>query len=162
MDKSGRYHVLCAVRGRPESRETVSRAIDLALEHKARLTFVHVVNADFLSPATPTRSPLRIVYQQLQHIAEFAMLILVDRANRRGVEQVKYILRTGNIGKQLNQAINEIHPDALVIGKPPQGSKESVFKPEEFDALINEIKNLSNLDIFIVDTEDFELQKENT
>jgi RNase H-fold protein (predicted Holliday junction resolvase) len=90
------------------------------------------------------------------------MLILVDRANRRGVEQVKYILRTGNIGKQLNQAINEIHPDALVIGKPPQGSKESVFKPEEFDALINEIKNLSNLDIFIVDTEDFELQKENT
>jgi nucleotide-binding universal stress UspA family protein len=162
MDKSGRYHVLCAVRGRPESRETVTRAIDLALEHEARLTFVHIIDAEFLGPATPTMSPLKMVYQQLHNMGEFAMLILVDRAKRRGVEQVKYILRTGNIRKQLNQAINEIHPDALVIGKPPQRSKESVFKSEEFDALINEIKKLSNLEIFIVNTEDFELRKENT
>ena len=160
MDKSGRYHVLCAVRGRPESRETVSRAIDLALEHKARLTFVHVVNADFLSPATPMRSPLRIVYQQLQHIAEFTMLILVDRANRRGVEKVNHILRTGDIRKQLNQAIDEIHPDAFVIGKP-SSSAESEFNPGEFEALIDEIKQRSGLEIFIVNTEDFEPQAEN-
>jgi nucleotide-binding universal stress UspA family protein len=162
MDQSGRYHVLCAVRGRPESRETVSRAIDLALEHKARLTFVHVMNAEFLGPATPTMSPLKMVYQQLRNMGEFAMLILVDRANRRGVEKVNYILRTGDISKQLIQAVGEIHPDALVIGRPPPHAKESIFKPEEFDALIDEIKNQPNLEIFIVETEDFEPQAENT
>lgn len=162
MDKSGRYHVLCAVRGRPESRETVTRAIDLALEHKARLTFVHVMNAEFLGAATPTMSPLKMVYQQLHNMGEFAMLILVDRAKRRGVEKVNHILRIGDISKQLNQVIGEIHPDALVIGKPPPRSKESVFKPEEFDALIDEIKKRSDLEIYIVNTEDFEPQVEDT
>lgn len=158
MDKSGRYHVLCAVLGRPESRETVTRAIDIALEHKARLTFVHVSDAEFLGPATPTMSPLRMVYQQLQNMGEFALLILVDRANRRGVERADHILRTGNIQKQLLQVIDEIQPDAFVLGKPLQDIKESAFTPEEFKTFIEAIHQRSGLEIVIVDTEDLEPQ----
>jgi hypothetical protein len=41
-------HIVCAVRGRPESRTTVTRAVDLALEHQAHLTFLHMIDAEFL------------------------------------------------------------------------------------------------------------------
>ena len=42
-------HIVCAVRGSPQSRATVTRAIDLALEHDARLTFFYAVDAEFLA-----------------------------------------------------------------------------------------------------------------
>jgi hypothetical protein len=45
-------HTLCAVRGGQESRNTVVHAINLALEHDARLTFFHVLDAEFLGAAT--------------------------------------------------------------------------------------------------------------
>ena len=47
-------HILCAVRGGQESRNTVVRAIDLALEYDARLTFFHILDAEFLGAASLT------------------------------------------------------------------------------------------------------------
>ena len=44
-------HIVCAVRGSPQSRATVTHAIDLALETNARLTFFYAVDAEFLAQA---------------------------------------------------------------------------------------------------------------
>ncbi len=96
-------HVACAVRGGPESRATVTRAIDLALEHGAKLTFVHVMDADFLGYATI--GPLSVVYQELREMGNFMMLILQDRAIRRGVQDVGYVLMEGNIRKRLRDFV---------------------------------------------------------
>ena len=38
-------HIICAVRGGPEGRATVTHAIELALEAGARLTFFRVMDA---------------------------------------------------------------------------------------------------------------------
>ena len=48
MSEETPKHIICAVRGGPESRETVTQAINLALEYEARLTFLHVLDAEFL------------------------------------------------------------------------------------------------------------------
>ena len=45
-------YILCAVRGGQESRRTVTRAIDLAVEHNARLNFFHILDAEFLGTAS--------------------------------------------------------------------------------------------------------------
>jgi len=45
-------HIVCAVRGSPQSRATVTRAIDLAREHDARLTFFYAVDVEFLARTT--------------------------------------------------------------------------------------------------------------
>ena len=42
-------HILCAVRSKPGGENTVIRAIDLAREHRARLTFFKVIDDRFLS-----------------------------------------------------------------------------------------------------------------
>lgn len=111
-------HILCAVRGVPQSRATVTKAINLANEYQARLTFVHVNNADFLITAGPMMASLSKVKKQIHSLGEFTMLVLCDRANRRGVENVDYILRDGRILPQIRETISELNPDILVIGRP--------------------------------------------
>jgi len=93
-------HIICAVRGQPNGIETVTRAIDLALEHNAKLTFCLIVNAEFLGKASPTFTSLSAAYRQLEDMGKFSMLILCDRAQRRGV--MKWIISFAKVISQSN------------------------------------------------------------
>jgi nucleotide-binding universal stress UspA family protein len=136
-------HIICAVRGGPESRDTVTRAIDLALESGARLTFFHVMDAEFLEHATV--GPLSVVYHELVEMGTFAMLILCDRAQRRGVAQVDYIVREGNIRKQLHQFAVETCAEVMVVGRPTRSPGRNVFKSDEFETFVAELKREGSL-----------------
>ena len=142
-------HILCAVLGKPTSRTTVTKAIDLALEHNSRLTFAHVMNAEFLASATPAMTPLRAVYNQLRELGEFSMLILCDRAQRRGVENVDYIIREGQVLPQLRLVISEMQPDLFVLGKPlGQDTVTPSLTVDEIEGFVADIK--ANLDVQVV------------
>jgi nucleotide-binding universal stress UspA family protein len=134
--------IVCAVRGSSQSRATVTRAIDLALETGARLTFFYVADAEFQAHAA-IGSPLSVVYQELVQMAEFAMLILVDRAQRRGVEQVDYLIREGNVRKQLLRLAAETHADMLVMGWPLRGAGRPTFRPRDFEAFVAELEQVA-------------------
>jgi nucleotide-binding universal stress UspA family protein len=145
-------HIICAVRGGPESRETVTRAIDLSLEHDARLTFLHVLDAEFLEYATI--GPLSVVYRELNEMGTFTMLILADRAQRRGVEQVDYALPEGNIRAELIRYVNETMAEMMVMGRPTRSPGRNVFKIAEFDDFVAELEREGNLSIVKVPPED--------
>jgi len=142
--------VICAVRGTPESRQTVTRAIDLAVDHHARLTFFLVLDAEFLGKSMPSFRPVQIVYEQLEQMAEFSMLILCDRARRRGVERVNYIIRRGNIPKQMRKMAIETGADVMVIGRPIRRRGRRVFEPEEFDRFIYELEEQGQIKVITV------------
>jgi nucleotide-binding universal stress UspA family protein len=141
-------HIICAVRGGPESRETVTHSIDLALESNARLTFFHVIDAEFLEHATV--APLSVVYDELIEMSRFALLILCDRAQRRGVMQVDFIIREGNICKQLRQFAVETHAEVMVMGQPTRSPGRNVFRNPEFEAFVAELEQDGNLSIIKV------------
>jgi nucleotide-binding universal stress UspA family protein len=145
-------HIVCAVRGRLESRATVTRAVDLALEYHARLTFLHVIDAEFLDYATV--APLSVVYKELVEMARFAMLILCDRAQRRGVSEVNYLVLEGNIRKQLRQFAIDTHADLMIMGTPSSGPGKNAFKPEELIQFIREMEHEGNLRIIQVTAAD--------
>ncbi|GAB4535746.1 MAG: hypothetical protein Kow0063_20340 [Anaerolineae bacterium] len=138
-------HIICAVRGGPESRDTISRAIDLAVESGARLTFFHVMDAEFLGYATV--GPLSVVYHELVEMGTFAMLILCDRAQRRGVAHVDYIVREGNIHKQLCQFALETRAEMMVMGRPTRSPGRNVFKVDEFQEFVADLERQGNLRI---------------
>lgn len=140
--------ILCAVRGGRESRQTVTRAIDLALEARARLTFFHVMDAEFLEHATI--GPLSVVYNELREMGEFAMLILCDRAQRRGVENVDYIVREGNIRKQLKQIAIETRAEIMVIGRPTRSPGRNVFRSDDIEDFSAELAEIGNLRTILV------------
>jgi nucleotide-binding universal stress UspA family protein len=146
--------IICAVRGVPKSRETATRAIDLALEYKARLTFVHVTDLEFLGSATPMMTPVRSVQRQVQDLSEFTMMVLCDRAQRRGVQEVDYIVRMGQIYQQLRQILNETQPDILVIGRPIGNSVDSaVLIPEELTSFLDDVEQNLKIQVVIVNIE---------
>jgi nucleotide-binding universal stress UspA family protein len=142
-------HIICAVRGGPESRETVTRAIDLALESGARLTFFRVLDAEFLNHATI--GPLSVVYRELREMGQFAMLILCDRAQRRGVGKVDSIVREGNVQKQLREFAIETHAEVMVMGRPTRSPGSNTFKPAEFDAFVAALEEDTDLKIEVVE-----------
>jgi nucleotide-binding universal stress UspA family protein len=140
MNSGSVKHLICAVRGQPESRKTVTRAIDIALEHDARLTFCLVIDAKFIGQSAPTLTSLQAAYRQLEDLGEFSMLILCDRAQRRGVKQVDYLIRKGNIPKQLRLLAHEVDAELMVLGRPKHGVGQSVFTPAEFDSFVESLE----------------------
>jgi nucleotide-binding universal stress UspA family protein len=144
MDRK-QEHIICAVRGGPESRNTVTRAIELALESGARLTFFHVLDAEFLGHATI--GPLSVVYRELTEMGKFTMLILGDRAQRRGVTQVDYIVREGNVRKQLRQFAVETHANVMVMGRPTRSPGRNLFNAAEFEAFVAELEREGKLHV---------------
>jgi nucleotide-binding universal stress UspA family protein len=148
MNGSQPEYIVCAVRGGPESRATVTRAIDLALEHDARLTFFHVLDAEFLNHATI--GPLSVVYKELIEMGTFTMLILCDRARIRGVKEVDYIVREGNIRKQLESFVTETHAQVMVMGKPTRSPGDNAFKLKEMDEFVSGLEAMGDIHIIQV------------
>jgi nucleotide-binding universal stress UspA family protein len=140
--------IICAVRGGPESRETVTKAIDMALETGARLTFLHVMDAEFLEHATI--GTLSVVYRELEEMGKFAMLILCDRATRRGVETVDYIIREGNIQKQILQFAKETNAEIMVVGRPIRSPGSNAFREEEIDEFAVDLAKMGDIQILLV------------
>jgi nucleotide-binding universal stress UspA family protein len=151
MTRGNPQHIICAVRGGPESRETVTQAINLALQYGARLTFLHVLDAQFLEYATI--GPLSVVYNELLEMGKFSMLIISDRAQRRGVEQVDYVLPEGNIRDGLIRFANETKAEMLVMGRPTRSPGRNVFKLAEFDNFVARLEQETEMTIITVPAE---------
>ncbi len=140
-------HIICAVRGQPESRGTVTTAIELALEHNARLTFLLVLNFEFLSKAAPTLSPIKIAYRQLDELGEFSLQLLCDWATNKGVKSTDYIIRKGNIPEQLRLSAIETDADVMVLGRPIRSPGRNIFTPAQFDKFVADLEQDANLQI---------------
>jgi nucleotide-binding universal stress UspA family protein len=145
-------HILCAVRGVPKSRDTVTKAIELALAHNARLTFMHVTDAEFMTAVRPSMTSLRTVYQQLHNLGEFTLMVLCDRAQRYGVNDTDFLIREGKLIPQLKQVLSEMRPDLLVIGKPVnKTSSPRAIESDELEQFTQEVE--TNLNIPVVSVE---------
>ena len=140
------------VRGTPESRATVTKAVDLALEFGARLTFLHIVDAEFLQHATV--GPLSVVYHELKEMSTFTMMILCERAQRRGVEQVDFIIKEGNVRKQLMKTAIESKVDFLIIGEPSGRRRRNEFSGKEFSGFVADLEQETGLKIILVKPEE--------
>ncbi len=138
-------HIICAVRGGAESRDTVTQAIELALANDARLTFLHVMDAEFLQYATV--GPLSVVYNELVEMGNFAMMILHDRAQRRGVTEVDYVVREGAIRKQLLQFAMATHAEVLVMGYPTRSPGGNVFDAAEIEDFMAQLEQVAHIQV---------------
>ena len=138
-------HIVCAVRSRPGGEKTVKRAIDLALETGADLTFFQAVDAEFIRNVIDGRASLKTVLKELEGMAEFTMTILCNQAELRGVERVKCLIRRGDVREQLLQLVAELDPDILVIGRPYPSPGPDRFRAEELNHFVAELEEKGNL-----------------
>jgi len=143
-------HIVCAVRSRPGGEKTVKRAIDLALETGARLTFFQAVDAEFVRNVMDKRASLKAIYQELEGMAEFTMAILGNQARLRGVEAVDHIVRRGDVREQLIELVAEVDPDMLVMGRPYPSPGPDRFREEELNHFVAELEEKGKLRVVTV------------
>jgi nucleotide-binding universal stress UspA family protein len=129
-------HILCAVRSRPGAEETVQRAINLALESGAKLTFCQIVDTDFVDRFSLRGSSRKAAYQEITEMAEFALMMIRDQAKREGVSDVDTVIRTGGVRRTLHQLVDELGIDMLVLGRPKKMATQDVFNQKRLDAFV--------------------------
>ena len=142
-------HIICAVRSRPGGEETVHRAIQMALDNDARLTFVQVVNAEFLVDVMDKRASLKAVYRQLSEMAEFTMTLLCEQAQLRGVEDVRCEVRGGNVRRQLLQFVSEQDADVLVMGRPKPSPGRDQFDESGLQEFVDRLQRAGTLRVVL-------------
>jgi nucleotide-binding universal stress UspA family protein len=119
-----RPHVVCAARGGKRSRPAVNRAIRLAKERHADLTFLFVVDTEFISHALV--GPLSVVREQLRDMGEFIMATHQSRASEAGVD-ADYAVREGDVREQIRTYLAENDVDVIVMGRPIEETEAAVF-----------------------------------
>ncbi len=68
------------------------------------------------------------------------MMILRDRAQRRGVTDVDYVVQEGDIRKQLLQFAIATQAKVLVMGRPTRSPGRNVFEAGELNDFMAELE----------------------
>lgn len=134
--------ILCAVRSRPGSEETVERAIALALETEATLIFCQIVDIGFINRFSTRGSARKVAHRELTDMAEFALSIIQDNAEQAGVKDVETIVRSGNVRPQLLELAQETDADLIVLGRSKSTTKRDVFDQSGLNEFAAELEAL--------------------
>jgi nucleotide-binding universal stress UspA family protein len=119
--------IVCAIRGGPASQATINRSITLAEEIGLPLYFLYVVNLDFMSHTSSTRT--HTISEEMQQMGEFILLQAQATASERGIS-AEGVVRHGNVRSEIVTLCHELDAGYLVLGRPRAEKEESVFTLE--------------------------------
>ncbi len=139
--------IVCAVRGGERSKPTVDASIALAHDSAARLVFVYVIDAEFLSHATVGRHS--ITMPQLEAMAEFILLTMQVRAEEQGVS-AEYAIREGQVQEQIRAYVLEERPDILVMGKPAHQEGGDLFTHPVQNAFVQSLEEEAGVEVILL------------
>jgi nucleotide-binding universal stress UspA family protein len=143
--------IVCAVRGGPDSRPTIDKAITLAKESGLGLNFLYIVNIDFLDYTN--RSRVQTISQEMQQMGEFILLSAQAAARAKGVE-AQGVVRHGNVTHEISNLCHEIKADFLVIGRPKFHLEDSLFTKELLAEFIERIEEQTGAKVVIPETDE--------
>jgi nucleotide-binding universal stress UspA family protein len=138
--------IVCAIRGGPASEATVNLAIDLAKETGLPLSFLYVVNLDFLSRTSSSR--VRTISEEMSQMGESILLTAQDQAQGRGMVTQKYV-RHGNVGQEIVQLCRDLEADYLVLGRPETDEMDNVFTQESLRRFIRSLESQTGAQVVL-------------
>jgi nucleotide-binding universal stress UspA family protein len=142
--------IVCAVRGGPHSKGTISESIGLAQQTGLPLYFLYVVNLDFLSHTTSSR--VHTISEQMHQMGEFILLTAQDRAAAQGIT-AEGVVRHGNVGEEIIDLCRELRADYLVLGQPQVQTEDSVFTQELLKGFIERTEEQTGAKVVLPDEE---------
>jgi len=137
--------ILCATRGGEASYNTQDAAIDLALELGVEILFFFVVDVDFLSK-TERAVRLEVVTKEMDHMAEFILMMAIERARKRDLKS-GLLIRHGNFREELIEVAKDPEVIGVVLGKP--AGEESLFSMEGLENMAAEIEEETDTKTYI-------------
>ena len=126
--------IVCAVRGGPESQPTIKKSIALSLDEKLPLYFIYIVNLDFLSHTSGSRT--QVLSEEMREMGEFILYLAEENAKKQGVNATGVVLK-GSVREEIAKYCHKIQADFLVMGKPKILKESSHFTEESFKNFIS-------------------------
>lgn len=138
--------IVCAIRGGPMSQSTIDRSIQLAKETGQTITFIYVVNLDFMTHSSSSRT--EHISSELQEMGEFILLDAQDQAQKQGVK-AQGIIRDGNVVDQIVAYCKEAQPDYIVLGQPETSRENNLLSGDRMQLVIQRIKEVADVEIIV-------------
>jgi hypothetical protein len=138
--------ILCPTRGGEASRKTQDAVIAMAKETGASVLFLFIVDVEFLK-LTARGVRADVVATELEHMGEFILALVAERAAAEGVE-ADTCVRHGSLIEALESAAREEGVDAIAFGRP--AGAESSFSLADLERLAAKIEEDTGIQTHIV------------
>jgi len=116
--------ILAPTRGGQASYVNQDRAISLAKEQGAELSFLYITDISFLEHHSV---PILInLEDDLDEMGGFVLTMAQERASKQGIE-AQALVRRGHFGDVLSKVIEEGEFDCLILGNPQEDSGITTF-----------------------------------
>lgn len=140
--------IVCAIRGGPDSRATITTAISLALKVGQPLYFLYVVNLDFLSRTSSTR--VHTISKEMQQMGEFILLAAQASAKEHSIA-AEGIVRQGNVSQEIVNLCHELSASYLVLGQPRLQREESIFSQDRLVEFVEQAEMQTGAKVILAD-----------
>jgi nucleotide-binding universal stress UspA family protein len=140
--------IICAIRGGPHSKTTITRAIDLAKETGLTLYFLYIVNLEFLSHTSSSR--IHTIMEEMQQMGEFILLSAQAAAAAKQIE-AQCITRHGGVREEMIRLCREIDADYLVLGQPRIERDDTHFTSQMLETFIERTEQETGAQIVLAE-----------
>lgn len=138
--------IVCAIRGGPMSQSTIDRSILLAKETGQTITFIYVVNLDFLTHSSSSRT--EHISSEMREMGEFILLDAQEKAHKQGVK-AEGIVRDGNVIEQIISYCEEAQPDFIILGQPETSRENNLLSGDRMQEVIQRIKDAVDVEVIV-------------
>ncbi len=145
--------IVCAIRGGPQSRPTIDKAINLADSLSLPLYFLFVVNLDFLSHSITTRT--QSISKEMHQMGMFILLTAQSLAEARSVHAER-VVRHGNVAEEIISLSCEVEANYVVLGSPVKEHEENVFSQDRLRDFTQRIEAESGAEVVLVKVDEYE------
>lgn len=128
--------IICAIRGGPASQATIERSISLARETEQTIYFLYVINLDFLTHSTSSKTDR--IHEDMREMGEFILLDAQDKALQQGTT-AETVIADGDVIKQIIALAVEKDAHYVVLGTPASENENNLFARNKSQAVAERI-----------------------
>ncbi len=136
--------ILCAIRGGPSSQPTISKSIQLAQATGEIIYFLYVVNLDFLTRSTSSKT--NHIAQEISEMGEFILLSAQEEAVNQGVTS-EGVIRDGQVVDEIIAYCEQEKPLYVVLGRPEEEGENNLLSLERLHIFADRIKEVCQAEV---------------
>jgi K+-sensing histidine kinase KdpD len=138
--------IVCAIRGGPSSQPTIATSIKLASETGEKIYFLYVVNLDFLTHSSSSKT--NHISQEIKEMGEFILLGAQEQAAENKVE-AEGVTREGQIEDEIISYCSELDPSYVIFGRPQAEQEDNLLSNEQLQAFADRITDVCSATIVL-------------
>lgn len=142
--------IVCAVRGGPDSRQTIAKAIHLAADSDQKIYFLYVINLDFLTHTQSSR--IHSITAEMRQMGEFILLSAQTAASGRKVES-EGVVRQGDVGEEIVGLCHEVAANYVILGTPQTETEENIFSIQRLNTFRERLEKETGAEVILVGSE---------